>query len=434
MNIYIKQFLFPILILILCSGCPKTIIVPNVVGHPENMAMDEIQSAGFYSISVSYTYSDDVPENRVISQDPAGGVKVNEGTNITLVISRGSNKVSVPYIIGIQQKDGIEMLNQYSLKVGTISRQFSDTYLFGYIISQEPKYGTKVVRGSKINITVSLGKGPDPYGLRPITREKATRIANYVRKAKIRSDDGTLIPIAWSMINQSCQDRSLLLQYLIASTPDPIPETEIVLDPNELTESAIRQIVYQPYVDTASLNITGPLIVFQNLISTNDISFPDDPLHVYWPYHHAVVVNVEGSICVIDLSLQDAPIPIGEWTAKLTNETICQEVSEEEYWEIWSYWLSLMNNWEPQEAPETLCGYTITPMLTFRSDQSPQTQGVIDALSTLIVQTYAFQSLVKDTYGIDIPVEIVPDITSLYTPGTLDDLCSWVSFLFCQEG
>ncbi len=432
MNIFIKKsFLF--ILVFLCSACPKVITVPNVVNYPENIAMDELHSAGLYVISVLYMYSDDVPENRVISQDPIGGSKVNSNTNITLVISRGSDKVSVPYIIGVQQKNGIEMLHQYSLQVGTISRQFSDTYLFGYIISQEPKYGTKVVRGSKVNITLSLGKAPDPYGLRPITREKATQIAHYVRKTKIRSDDGTLVPIAWSMINQSCQDRSLLLQYLIASAPDPLPETERILEPNDLTENAIRQIVFQPYIDVASLNITGPLIVFQNLISTKDISFPDDPLHFYWPYHHAVVVNVEGNICVIDLSLQDAPIPIGEWTAKLTHETTCQEVSEKEYWTIWSYWLSLMSNWTPQENPETLCGYTITPMLTFRSDQSPQIQGVIDALPTLVVQTYAFQSLVMDTYGFELSFESIPFITSFYTPGTLDDLCSWVSFLFCQE-
>ena len=123
MNKYIKQGFFLILVLFLCSACPKTITVPNVVGYPESVAMDEIRSAGFYSISLSYMYSDDVPENYVISQDPVGGSKVNEGTNITLVISRGSDKVGVPYIIGITQKEGIEILKQSSLKVGTISRE-----------------------------------------------------------------------------------------------------------------------------------------------------------------------------------------------------------------------------------------------------------------------------------------------------------------------
>ncbi len=433
MSKYIKQRFFLILILLLCSACPKTITVPNVVGYTESVAIDEIRSAGFYSISLSYMYSDDVPKNRVISQDPAGGSKVNEGTNITLVISRGSDKVSVPYIIGITQKEGIEILQQYSLKLGTISREFSNTYPLGYIISQEPRYGTKVLYGSKVNITISLGKIPDPYELRPITRERAIRIAGYVRKAKIRSEDGTLVPIAWSMINQACQYRSLLLQYLIASTPDPVPETERILDPNELTADTIQQAVSRPYVDVASINITGPLIVFQNLVSTNDIIFPNEPIHVYWPYHHAVVVNVEGNVCIMDLSIQDEPIPIGEWTAKLSNETTCGEVSEEEYWEIWFYWLSLMSNWQAEEIPQKLCGYTITPMLTFRSDQKPQIQEVIDALSTLVVQTYAFQTLVMDSYGIDLPIEVTPFITSLYTPGTIDDLCSWVSFLFCQQ-
>ncbi|MGC8738912.1 MAG: protein-glutamine glutaminase family protein [Candidatus Hydrogenedens sp.] len=235
------------------------------------------------------------------------------------------------------------------------------------------------------------------------------------------------------MINQSCQERSLLLQYLIASTPDPIPETDVILDTNDLTETKIQQVLAQPYIDVASINITGPLIVFQNFISTNDITFPNEPIHVYWPYHHAVVINVEGNVCIIDLSIQDGPIPVSEWTTKLCSETTCGEVSEQEYWEIWSYWLSLMNNWQVEETPEKLCGYTTTPMLTFRSDQEPQIQGLIDSLSTLVVQTYAFQTLIMDTYGINAPFESIPFITSLYTLGTIDDLCSWVSFLFCQQ-
>lgn len=433
MSKYIKPLFFMATILIFCSACPKTITVPNVVGYPGNLAMDEIQSAGFYSVTLLYMYSDDVPENYVISQDPVGGSRANEEVNITLVISRGSDKVSVPYIIGITQKDGIEMLQQFSLKVGTISREFSDTYPLGYIVSQKPGYGTKVVYGSKVDITISLGRNPNPYKLRPISRERAIGVANYVRKTKIRSEDGTLVPIAWSMINQSCQDRSLLLQYLIASTPDPVPEVERILDPDELTPAIVQQVVSHPYVDVASMNIAGPLIVFQNLVSTNDITFPNEPIHVYWPYHHAVAVNVDGNVCIIDLSIQNEPIPVGEWTAKLTHETTCEEVGEEEYWNIWSYWLSLMSNWQVEETPEKLCGYTVTPMLTFRSDQEPQIQGVIDALSTLVVQTYAFQTLVMDNYSIDLPIEVVPFITSLYTPGNIDDLCSWVPFPFCQQ-
>jgi len=434
MKTYIR-IIFLVIFLSFCSACPRSIIVPDVIGYTEENALNELRSAGFYTVSVSYIYSDEVPENRVVRQDPPAGSKVDERTNITLFISRGSDKVSVPYLIGISLKDGTEILRQYCLVVGDISREYSAVYPQGYIVSQEPKYGTKVVCGSKVNITVSRGKEPstDPYGLRPITREKATQISRYVREAKIRSDDGTLVPIAWSMINQACQDRSLLLQYLIASIPDPIPDTEIVLDSNQRTEKDIEQVVSHPSVDVASINITGPLIVFQNLVSTNEIIFPDEPLRVYWPYHHAVVVNIEGTVCVIDLSIQDTPIPIGEWTAKFSRETTCKEVSEEEYSVIWFYWLSLMSNWNTEETSETLCGYTITPMLTFRSDQEPQIQGVIDAFFTLVVQTYAFQTIVMDTYGMDVPFEIIPHIVSLYTPGTLNDLCSWVSFLFCQQ-
>jgi len=411
------------------------VLVPYIIGIRLEEGIEIIKEVSLSIGTISEMFSDIYPSGYIISQDPSVGKKLLPGDKVNLVVSKGPEMVEVPNVMGLSENDAVTLITTARLKVGTITRQYSDTIEEGKVISQKPEAGKLVVVHSPVELVISQGKEPipNPYNLKPISKERAEQISVYVRKAKIRSEEGDLVPIAWSMINQACQDRSLLLQYLIASTPDPIPETELILDPNELTETKIQQVIAQPYVDVASMNITGPLIVFQNLVSTNEIPFPDEPMHFYWPYHHAVAVNVEGNICIIDLSIQDVPIPIGEWTAKLTSETTCGEVSEEEYWEIWFYWVSLMSNWQVEETPEKLCGYTITPMLTFRSDQEPQVQGVKDALSTMVVQTYAFQSLVMDTYGIDVPIESVPFITSLYTPGTIDDLCSWVSYLFCQQ-
>ena len=101
-------------------------------------------------------FSDDIEEGRVMSVSPDEGSEVEEGTEVTIVISLGpeQKKVSVPQIVGKQASDAEAALRSAGL-VGSASEQYSDKPA-GEVISQSPESG-EVAQGSTVSYVVSLG-------------------------------------------------------------------------------------------------------------------------------------------------------------------------------------------------------------------------------------------------------------------------------------
>ncbi len=128
--------------------------VPSVVGKPEAEAKQIIVDAEF-KVATKEEFSATVPEGHVIRQEPAD--KAEHGSTITLVISKGVQKVSVPSVTGRLEAEAKSIIENSGLSVGTIREVASDQYEAGYVISQSPESGTTVDAGTKIDIIVSTG-------------------------------------------------------------------------------------------------------------------------------------------------------------------------------------------------------------------------------------------------------------------------------------
>jgi|GEM_PF-2336938 len=70
--------------------------------------------------------------------------------------------VDVPDVAGMTRADAEDAVISAGLLAGEVTEAFSDMVPNGCVISQCPKAGTKVDRGSDVDLTVSLG--PDPGG------------------------------------------------------------------------------------------------------------------------------------------------------------------------------------------------------------------------------------------------------------------------------
>lgn len=77
--------------LVISSGKEvKKVVVPDVVNKGKQEAINMLTNAGLTVTSTSTDYSDNIAEGNVISQSVAKDQSVDEGTNISLVISLGS--------------------------------------------------------------------------------------------------------------------------------------------------------------------------------------------------------------------------------------------------------------------------------------------------------------------------------------------------------
>ncbi len=138
----------------------EDIEVPDVTGMTEQSAKATLEDAGF-KFSRSYEYSADKPEGQVISYSPTG--KAGKGDTITVVISAGIQSVQVPSITGMTEAEANNALAAAGLKVGNVTRSYSDNVAAGRVISQGYSSGKTVDSGTSVDFVVSDGAKPVYY-------------------------------------------------------------------------------------------------------------------------------------------------------------------------------------------------------------------------------------------------------------------------------
>lgn len=138
----------------------EEIDVPDVSGVSEEEAKETLLAKGFKkaNLSVEGQESDHVEVGLVISTTPEAGAKATEDAKITIYVSKGAGKATVPKIVGKSQSAAEETLKAAGL-TGSASEEYSDKPA-GEVIWQDVDSGTKVDKGTMVYYGVS--KGPEP--------------------------------------------------------------------------------------------------------------------------------------------------------------------------------------------------------------------------------------------------------------------------------
>ena len=134
--------------------------VPNLVGKTYDEAVAALTELGL-NANPTEEYSDKT-SGTVLSQTQSAGKKVEKGSTIDFVFSKGKEQATVPGLVWSKYEDAIATLSSYGLKPGTVSREYDNTGMFppDYVMYQTQTEGSSVDRGSKIDFVVS--KGVDP--------------------------------------------------------------------------------------------------------------------------------------------------------------------------------------------------------------------------------------------------------------------------------
>ena len=141
----------------------ESVTVPNLVGMTKDAAAAKLAGLGLNGSATS-NYSDTVPEGQVISQNPYYGTKVEAGSTVTYVVSKGMQNVTVPSINGSTEADAKAALKAAGLS-GAALGYVNDSQPAGTVIKQNPAAGQEIAPGSSVNYYLSLGpKEPDQGG------------------------------------------------------------------------------------------------------------------------------------------------------------------------------------------------------------------------------------------------------------------------------
>jgi serine/threonine-protein kinase len=133
---------------------------PTMVNMSKEQAQLYAQQHDFELFYGEGTYSETVPKDTVVSQNPASGSRVVRGGTITLSLSLGKERFAVPDLTGIELAAAKGELEQNNLKLKEGTGKYSDTIPEGAVVSTDPAKGTELKRGDTVTVVVSKGKAP----------------------------------------------------------------------------------------------------------------------------------------------------------------------------------------------------------------------------------------------------------------------------------
>jgi serine/threonine-protein kinase len=128
--------------------------VPDVVGLSTPVAVRELDQGG-YVADVQTRVSSGSQAGKVVSQSPDGGTKLERGSRVTLVATRGAPKVNVPTVVGLAVDKAFVRLQAAGLKGSTkriASRRPPDT-----VLGQAPAPQARAPKGSTVLLTLANG-------------------------------------------------------------------------------------------------------------------------------------------------------------------------------------------------------------------------------------------------------------------------------------
>jgi eukaryotic-like serine/threonine-protein kinase len=146
---------------------PHEVDVPRVVGLTVEDAQRRLEDAGLVArIATPGEYDERVEAGVVLRVEPAEGTTLDEGARVLLVPSRGHAPVDVPDLVGRTVPRARTLLRDADLRLGRITRQFSDDLPEGQIVEQAEN--GQAPYGSPVDVVVS--KGPFPVAVPRVTK------------------------------------------------------------------------------------------------------------------------------------------------------------------------------------------------------------------------------------------------------------------------
>jgi serine/threonine-protein kinase len=245
-----------LLIMLLLSGIAGGVIAwkmgvfsptkaaPDLMDLTLEEATKKAEEEGFKVKQGKDIYSSDYAEGRICLQDPEPGTETPKEGTITVNLSKGSKEGLVPNVVGMQVDDVEAFLQSHGYELGN-TKIVTSPEKEGKVLEQDPVAGSTLDKESKVNISVSDGKGVEKGIVPSVTRmslddaKKAIKSAGFkVGNITYEWDDsigkGYVI---WQQYQANSQlDKGTKIDLQVSSGPEPAPEEPEEEEPAEEEE------------------------------------------------------------------------------------------------------------------------------------------------------------------------------------------------------
>ncbi|MEO8750776.1 MAG: Stk1 family PASTA domain-containing Ser/Thr kinase [Allobranchiibius sp.] len=221
--------------------------VPDVLGRPQGQAISLIR-AQHLDTSVTQAFSEKVPVGDVIASKPTPGAQVRKSADITLTVSRGPERHTVPTLDGKTQEQAQTALSAATLRVGTVTQAYDDTVPAGEVVSSNPAATSSLKRGAAVALTISMGR--EPIAVPAVTGQTVAAATGVLDRSgftvtKAADEFSDTVP-AGKVISQTPADgtgfRGDTVTLTVSKGPELITVPDVTGKPTAKAKSALEAL------------------------------------------------------------------------------------------------------------------------------------------------------------------------------------------------
>ncbi len=134
--------------------------VPDLRGKHVVQALEILDETGLYMKVLRLDYSTSVAKDRIIDQSPKPGEIARERNDINVTVSRGSQSIIMPQIVGTNMEMAKRTLHTSGIEINKVVKSYSAEPK-GTIRAQDIPADTALDRGDALSILLSIGGYPD---------------------------------------------------------------------------------------------------------------------------------------------------------------------------------------------------------------------------------------------------------------------------------
>ena len=222
-----------ILIVILMNTLTaKAVMVPNIKNMTQEQATQELEKAGLKLEVENQVYSSDVESGKIVSQNPEEGREMKKGQTVKVTVSKGTQNVTVPKVIGLSEAEATAAIDKLKL-VKNVKREYNSDVATGIVYSVDPGEGVSVAEGTSITLYVSKGQDlvtvPGIVGLSESAAEAQIESSGLSVGRVTTSESDTVsagLVISQSPTEGTQTERGTSINFVVSSgkpTPSPTP-------------------------------------------------------------------------------------------------------------------------------------------------------------------------------------------------------------------
>ena len=140
-----------------------TVVVPDLIGKDVVYVLELLTDLGLNTKVEGSEYSNEVPKNNVILQDPEPGSEIKKERDVRIILSKGPKFILMPNLEGLSVQQARIILEENSLCLGKISSTYNSIIKKETVIAQAPTPETVTIRGECVDLLVSKGIRPRAY-------------------------------------------------------------------------------------------------------------------------------------------------------------------------------------------------------------------------------------------------------------------------------